>query len=336
MKISHLYYCLFFLIISCINNDYSPELLKPNAKKELGEILFAMPQKYWKSELGISIRNSFGQLNETTPLPYEKEYEVDFIVPNGVVNNIKINNCIIFIDIEKFYSKNQNIQVKRDLWAKGQLIIELQFSSHEKAIEYFKKESNQLKRKINQFYNKIIQTKYSTNNELNKYLTPELNLKFLAPNKMKLNKKGDNFWWFSKLSIKKDQNGPHEIQQGIFIYKYPYINQKQFSKEYQLRTRDSICEVYVTGKNPETYMEVRKDGLNKTSTNTSLINEEFQFKVAGSWRVVNDKMGGPFVSISKLNADKTFIITMDCYVYAPNFKKQNLLRELEAIVYSAK
>ena len=28
-----------------------PELLKPNAKKELGDILFAMPQKYWKSEM---------------------------------------------------------------------------------------------------------------------------------------------------------------------------------------------------------------------------------------------------------------------------------------------
>ena len=125
----------------------------------------------------------------------------------------------------------QNIQIKRDLWAKGQLIIELQISSHEKAINNFSKKSDHLKKKIDQYYNELIQTKYSANNELNKHLSSQLNLKFLAPKKMKLNKKGDNFWWFSKLSIKKDQNGPHEIQQGLFIYKYPYINQKQFSKE---------------------------------------------------------------------------------------------------------
>jgi hypothetical protein len=48
----------------------------------------------------------------------------------------------------------------------------------------------------------------------------------------------------------------------------------------------------------------------------------------------NDKMGGPFVSISRLSDDKNYIITSSGYVYAPNFKKLALLREVKTILYS--
>jgi len=48
----------------------------------------------------------------------------------------------------------------------------------------------------------------------------------------------------------------------------------------------------------------------------------------------NDKMGGPYISYSWLNGRKDTIITAEGYVYAPNFEKQNYLRELEAIIIS--
>jgi len=84
-------------------------------------------------------------------------------------------------------------------------------------------------------------------------------------------------------------------------------------------------------------MESRKDELGNFSHNAVLNkNGEYIVEIAGLWRVVNDKMGGPFVSISRLNPSKTKIITIEGYVYAPNFRKGDFIRELKAMIYSLK
>ena len=47
-------------------------------------------------------------------------------------------------------------------------------------------------------------------------------------------------------------------------------------------------------------------------------------------------MGGPFVSITTLDTKNSRMITIDGYVFAPEFDKREYLREVEAIIKSAK
>jgi len=54
----------------------------------------------------------------------------------------------------------------------------------------------------------------------------------------------------------------------------------------------------------------------------------------GLWKVQNDFMGGPFVNVSFLDSVNNRIICMDAYVYRPNKDKRELLRELEAVMYT--
>ncbi len=326
---------VLLLWISCNpSSEYSPELLKPNAKNDYGEILFAIDKKHWKSELGITIKNSFEKLLKTTPLPYEKEYNVDFIVPKKIINNLKNKSCIIFVEIENYNSLNIVPIYKKDLWAKNQLIIELKFKSEKYAIDYFKSNSNLIKEKINHFYYSTISKKYNYRNVINHSIEKEINLSYKVSNKMKLNKKGEDFWWFSELDIMKDQNGSHEIQKGIVIYKYPYYNQKQFDKNIQIEIRDSICKKYLRGNKHNSYMQTVINGVNETNSVPCVLNGKYFNKLSGCWRMKNDKMGGAFVSISFLTKDKRYILTSEGYVYAPNFEKNKLIRELESILYS--
>ena len=91
------------LFITCsTDNGYQPHLMKPIAKKNYHEILFALDKKYWKGDLGKTIKNSFEKLVKTTPLPYEKEFDTDFVVPNKILKNIKNNNCFVFVQIENY------------------------------------------------------------------------------------------------------------------------------------------------------------------------------------------------------------------------------------------
>ena len=66
----------------------------------------------------------------------------------------------------------------------------------------------------------------------------------------------------------------------------------------------------------------------------SFLYDKYFKKLSGCWKMENDKMGGAFISISFLTKDKKNIITTEGYVYAPNFEKIKLLRELESILYS--
>jgi hypothetical protein len=326
---------ILLLLIGCnTSNEYNPNLLKPLAKNDYGELLFAVNKKYWKSDLGKTIKKSFEKLVKTTPLPYEKEFNIDFIVPRKLLKNLKTKNCILFIEIESYFPKKVKPIYKRDLWANGQLIVELKFNSENAAISYLKNNIISLKSTINEFYYEMIAKKLDEKNIINKELSSSLGLKYLSTKNLKLNKKEDNFWWFSELEITKDQNGSHEIQKGIFIYKYPYESEKQFEKQYQIRLRDSICKKHLRGKNEKTYMITLQSGLNETNEVSFSFNNKFCHEISGCWRMENDKMGGPFISISQLTKDRKYIITSSGYVYAPNFKKLSLLREMKSILYS--
>jgi len=52
--------------------------------------------------------------------------------------------------------------------------------------------------------------------------------------------------------------------------------------------------------------------------------------------LINDFMGGPYVSINELDASNQRVVVAFGYVYAPSKNKRNLLRQVEAMVYSLK
>ena len=59
-------------------------------------------------------------------------------------------------------------------------------------------------------------------------------------------------------------------------------------------------------------------------------------EMRGMWKVVNDFMGGPFVSYTFADSRTGCLVTVEGYYYEPNQKKRNQLLQLEAILYSLK
>lgn len=335
IKIIHrvLVFISLFWLLGC-RSDYNPNLLKPKAKNNFGEILFALDKKYWKDDLGQQIKNSFENLIKTTPLPYEKEYITDFVVPNKILKNIKNNNCFIFVEIESYNPKKTTPIIKTDLWANGQLIIELKFNSKNSAINYFKTNSNEVKSILKDFNLKKITSNFPKTNNLNLVLKDFVDLNFKAPKGFKLNKKSQNFWWWSKLEIQKDQNGSHEIQKGIILYETSYLNKNQFDGDFIISLNDSIGEKFLLGKDSSSFIQTVKNGFSSVIDTSFYINNKYVRLLKGCWTMTNDKMGGPFMSYSWLSGNNSKVITVQGYIYAPNFKKSKFLREIEAIIVS--
>ena len=326
-----------FLLIACSGDDFNQDILKPESRRNMGELLVVLDKKFWNnSKISFAIKSNFGQLITSTPLPYEPEFDVDFVDQGGVNKMIKRHKTILIVNIDP--SSNNNSKEMPvpifELWAKNQIVYKINASSEKNAVAIINHHADSIKLGINQFYYSTILSFAGENKNANTILKENHSIKLKLPSNMLIKKSTSNFTWLNRTKIKKDNNGDHEIQQGIFVYSYPYLNENLFSIEQQIILRDSLLKKYVHGSVADSYMITRKDELANNQSQAQLINNKYVFSVRGLWRVENDKMGGPFVSISTLSKDQQNIITLEGYVYAPNFKKRELLKELEAVIHS--
>lgn len=159
-------------------------------------------------------------------------------------------------------------------------------------------------------------------------LTPFLESKEIAlqvPKDFRINIQEEGFVWLFR--------DKRENTQGILIYETGlYADDEIFDRI--LAVRDSITEMYVEGELPNTFMQVEMQyAPNMTGTS---VGDMFAVDTRGLWRMENDFMGGPFVSISVLDETRNRVITIDAFVYAPGKDKRNLMWELEAVLQSLK
>jgi len=54
----------------------------------------------------------------------------------------------------------------------------------------------------------------------------------------------------------------------------------------------------------------------------------------GLWRVKGDMMGGPYVSHARVDTMNHRVVVAEIFVYSPDKMKRNLVRQMEASLYS--
>jgi len=194
-------------------------------------------------------------------------------------------------------------------------MIKLLTENKNKIVGYFL--LGERNRKIKVFKKNVVQEIYE---KLNKKFGFTLSF----PAGYVINKEQDNFVWIS--------NETPTTSQGMFIYSYDYTTENIFTKEEVIKKRNYLLKKFVPGPKAGSYMT--------TEQGFPIVFRQFQFnknyayETRGLWKVENDFMGGPFVSITFLDEESNRVICMDSYVYYPNNKKRELLRELEAIMFS--
>ena len=125
-----------------------------------------------------------------------------------------------------------------------------------------------------------------------------------------------------------------EISQGIIIYTFPYVSHDAFTFDYLVRVQDSVLKTNIPGSAEGSYMatEKRIDQI----FNVREHNGNYASEMRGLWRLINDFMGGPYISLAELDMANQRVIVAFGYVYAPNKDKRNYLRQVEAMIYSLK
>lgn len=288
------------------------------------EVVVVIGKEIWKGEVGSLIREILAQPQSSLPQE-EPIFSLIDVPPEAFINLFKSSRNIVTVKISPTYTEPK-VEFVRNTWAYPQVVVNIQASSAEnfkelliangdKIIGYFlKAEKDRLKKTYKDAHEKAV---YNA-------ILQGFNLKLYVPTGFNVVKKDSSFAW-----IRYDTP---LITQNLFVYTYPYESDSTFTHRFLIGKRNLVLKNNVPGPLPGSYMTTVMDlphDINYVSYNGN-----YACEIRGLWRVENDFMGGPFVSLSVLDPQKKNVITVEGNVYAPRNDKRNYVRQMEAMIYS--
>ena len=319
-------FSLFALIalVSC-NNSGNTGVSK-NVTGRAGELVIVVSEEAWKGSPGKLLRETLAQ--EHLALPQDEPlFDLVNVQHEGFKSIFKTTRNIIQTRISANVDSS-GVTFMDNVWASPQATVIIQAKNEDE----FEKQFNENKDRIMSYFLKAEKERLTQNYE--KYyergIYNVLNENFgvtlkVAPGFQIAEEKKDFIWLRYETP---------EISQGIALYTFPYVSDSAFMVDYQLKVRDSILRAHVSGPTTGSFMttERRIEQINNFREH----NGNYAAEMRGLWRVVNDFMGGPYVSLAVLDAANQRVIVAYGYVYAPSKDKRNLLRQVEAMIYTLK
>ena len=322
---------------SCIDDGFTELDLKEKASGAPGRIVVVLDKPYWDTNLAKAIKETLGKPVETLPQE-EPLFDVLMIDNSSFDKALKTNHSILIFEINKA-RKNVSLNFNdptKDIWAKGQKIYKISGGNTADITDQFLLYAPTLINELNASAITGLQEEYreNYNKAVKEELEATMRVSLNVPNTMNISENFNELIWMQQIRTKRSDGLNHEIQQGLLVYTYPFLDDSTFTLEYQLNKRDSILKKYIHGEKEGTYMMTERSKSFYPEYIEKEVKNNYVFEIKGLWKMKNSLMGGPFISVSQVDKKKNRVITVEGYVFAPKFQKQPYLRELEAMIYS--
>lgn len=287
------------------------------------EILVVVNHDTWDRAAGRALHDVLD--SDVPGLPQsEPSFRIMYTSPKDYDSTLKLIRNIIIVDIQDIFTK-ASFKFARDVYAAPQMILTIQ-APNEEEFEKFVLENKQ---KILDFFahtesNRQIALLESKHNDLISAKVDSLfGSDIWVSSELTSSKTGKDFFWASTNSASGDRN--------FVIYSYPYTDKDTFTKKYFIHKRDSVMKANIPGAKEGSYMAT--DSL-LTDIRPINVHNDYTMEARGLWRMKGDFMGGPFVSHTRLDKKNQRIITAEVFVYSPDKMKRNLIRQMEASLYT--
>jgi hypothetical protein len=244
---------------------------------------------------------------------------------------LKSTRNILLLDVNPHKYTLVKVHKARNVWSKPQAMIRIQAPSDEAALAYWQDNGDairewfvreELSRQI-RFY------RANTNKDARAYLHTQ-GYDLLIPEDFLTVQKGDALWCCNN-------KGP--MRKDIVVYSYPYTSQDQFSCDSIIARRNAVLGQLVSAQVEGSYMGTEYKHFPPVSRAVAALNDTvggfYAIETRGLWKIYHgEAMGGPFVSLTRLDQVNGRVVTAEAFLFAAGQKKRNALRQLEAILYT--
>ena len=259
----------------------------------------------------------------------EPLFKVSRINQAGLSKTLRLCRNIIIIKIDPTQYTTAKFKYSRNVYAAPQLVVTLQ--AHDATqFKHFVDDNREM---ITEFF---IRAELNRQIDLLKddhqpHMQEEVRRVFGAdiwvPVELTKVITGRNFvWGRCERFVKKV-----EQELNIVVYSYPYRDVNTFTEKYFTHKRDSVMKANIPGPRDGQYMMTTR-GFNLVSDET--VHKHYAQVVRGLWNIKDYDMGGSFVSVSRVDEKNQRVVVAEAFVYYPNHAKRDVLRKLEAALYT--
>lgn len=310
--------CMVSSLMLCSCGDKANPLL-PRSGGRPYEVLVVTADK-----ASASIMDSI--LTQNTPGLPQAEPMFDVSVADSADFNqtTRTARSIVVVTKDPLRFTSTRIRYEKNVWARPQIIIYVNTPSAEALRRDMDRQGKMLTDLLTRAeMNAVISVLNRKNNlKAGKYINNVFGADMKIPADMKSEKRGQDFLWLSDNSA----NGMRNI--CVYSYKGKDLDVSDF-----LAARDSVMKINIPGERSGMYMQTAKENV------TAVFRKErgrTMMVCRGLWEMHGDAMGGPFVSVSTVDTVRNRIIVAEAFVYAPEMKKRNLIRQTEAAISTMK
>ena len=312
---------LLFGIICCASCTYTPGS-RPSAIGDPSAVLVVMGDYLWKGACGDSIRSYLSEPVMGLPAP---EPMFNLTQQNTLTTIMQKSRNIVKVNIDPEF-ETAKFGVRSEVYAKYQLIFTFDAPSADSAIACMYRNKDLI---IAGFLLKgrdaiIEDYKRSVAKQMVEQLREKYQVDIVIPGSYTMDIEKEDFVLLSR------EEG--ERQYGILMWKEPYVRQSQLETDSLIFKMNAMTRKYVTGHIAGSYMA--DEPMVPPIVKRFEKNGVYTVQMNGLWQMEKGFMGGPYISQTIIDIKRGQLVTGYGFVFYPNRDKRQMVRQLEAIIYT--
>lgn len=314
-RIAHLL-MLFATVVFMACNEKSAGLLPSSSGKPFEVILTS-------NDTAAASMVSKALSRKCVGLPQDEPMFDVIRTGNGSIDtSTRVARAIVIVGIDSTLYDKVGLQYEHNIYAEPQIVVSITSRDN----DMLQRDIPRLERLLCELLTRMeMNAAYRMLDKRNNPIAEraalsELHVNTRIPEDLTSSKTGINFLWLS--------NNTAQGMQNICIYSYPGLDTNASTF---ITMRDSIMEENMPGEEPEMHMKTVKRSVGRR-----VVNEKTEKRscFVGLWEMEGDMMGGPFVAHALADTARKRVVVVEGFVYAPEQRKRNLIRRLEASLYS--
>ena len=318
------------------------EKLKPSASYLQGQILVIMDPIHWSKGLGDTLQKQLAAPMEVLPQP-EPFFDLVHTSPSSFNSTLQRASSLLFVILSeskkdedkrlqylfrdylpKEQSDTSRIHFFRNLYAKGQQVALLLAKDSSSAIDLIRRKGDLLRHYFEKAERSHILRKLrpTTDDILYKDLMSRYSFGLQLPKSYSLAKESKQFVWLRYLGASVDKS--------IFVHHEPYTDSLAFSSSSSYRAKIAskyLCDsekphLYIT---TQSEVPIREERIS--------FKKNYALRSYGLWKLSDNSIGGVFVSYM-FAASNGRLYYLEAFLYRPGGKKRNMIREMEALLWT--
>ncbi len=312
---------LLFCLVSCTSRNEKVRIV--DSKGLPSELLLVVDDKIWQSDLADTLK-AITQGSVPGLMQDEPFFKTVRISSRHYTQTYTTFHSKLFVHLQPDL-KCAIVGVSRDVVAKPQIEVTVAAPNIESLRKFLSAKALYIRRLIDdaQIEMRAADIRRHYNRDLTQKVASAVGYGIKVPRQIRASKTGKDFAWVGTNLNEKDLN--------IVLYTLPWDGKDFANEELFVACRDSVMRENIPGSRPDQWMQTTKiDGSPILFSCVRDIDGRKTFEVRGLWEMRNGALGGPFVSLSRVDSVNNKVVVTEGFVYSPTTDKRDLLRTVEA------